>query len=115
MSWRVLYVEESDSLSLYLDNIKVKRGTVELTFPINDIAAVVIDNYKLTVTINLMNACSQRNIPIICCGDNHHPLNIVLPLSGHYNGSKIFSKQLLWGETSKAKFWQIFIKQKLNR
>ena len=114
MSWRVLYVEESDNLSLYLDNVKVKRGTVELTIPLSDLAIIVIDNYKLTLTVNLLNACSNRNIPVILCGDNHHPLNIVLPLSGHFNASKIFLDQLQWKDELKAVFWKIYIKQKIK-
>lgn len=114
MSWRVLYIEESESISLYLDNIKVKRATVELTFPLNDICMIVIDNYKLTLTVGLANACSIRNIPIIMCGDNHHPLNILLPLSGHYNSSKVFLEQLNWKEDYKERFWKLYIKQKIK-
>lgn len=114
MSWRVLYVEESESLSLYLDNVKVKRGTVELMFPLNDIAMVVIDNYKLLITINLFLAFSSRNIPVVICGDNHHPFNITLPLNGHYNSSKIFLDQINWDKNLKAKFWKIYIKQKIR-
>lgn len=114
MSWRVLYVEESEMLSLYLDNVKVKRGTVELSFPLNDIAIIVIDNFRLSITINLLNACSLRNIPVVMCGDNHHPLNIVLPLNGHYNSSKIFLEQLEWKKELKNIFWKIYVKQKIK-
>lgn len=114
MSWRILYVEESDSISLYLDNVKVKRGTNEFTFPLNDISLVLIDNYKLVCTIGLFNACSTRNIPIVICGDNHHPYSILLPLHGHFESTKILFDQLSWTEDNKNKIWQILIKRKIS-
>lgn len=114
MSWRILYVEESDSISLYLDNIKVKRGTNEFTFPLNDISLVLIDNYKLVCTIGLFNACATRNIPIVICGDNHHPYSILLPLHGHFESTKMLFEQLSWTEDNKNKIWQILIKRKIS-
>lgn len=114
MSWRILYIEESDSVSLYLDNVKIKKAANEFTFPLGDILLVMIDNNKLTITINLINACSKRNIPILTCGDNHHPLSIILPLNGHFEASKIFLDQLGWSNSLKQHFWQLYIKQKLR-
>lgn len=114
MSWRVLYVEESDSLSLYLDNIRVKKGTNEYTFPLSDISLVIVDNYKITLSINLLNACSLNNIPFISCGDNHHPLCILLPLHGHFESSKILFDQLKWSEEYKSKLWKFIVKKKIE-
>ena len=114
MSWRVLYVEESDGLSLYLDNVKVKRAANEFVFPLSDILLILLDNYKLTITVNLINACAKRNIPIITCGENHHPISLVLPLSGHFEASKIQMGQLEWTQELKGLFWQRYIKQKIK-
>ena len=78
MGWRVLYIEESDSVSLYLDNVKVKRGSNEFLFPLSDITfIIIIDNFKVLISLHLINACAEYNIPIISCGDNHHPLSIL--------------------------------------
>ncbi len=114
MSWRVLYIEESESISLYLDNIKVKRAANEIIFPLSDISLVLIDNRKLNITVNLINACSERNIPIITCGLNHHPICNMLPISGHFESSKILYFQLDWNETLKQELWKILIKQKIK-
>lgn len=114
MSWRVLYVEESDGLSLYLDNIKIKRAANELTFPLSDISLVLIDNFKLTITANLINGCVKRNIPIIICGDNHHPAALILPVHGHFECTKILFNQLSWSEELKGVLWQLLVKQKIK-
>lgn len=114
MSWRVLYIEESDSISLYLDNIKVKRGANELMFPLIDIAVIVVDNKRLNITVGLINACALRNIPLITCGDNHHPHTIILPLHGHFESSKVLYNQLNWSEKQKSHIWQMIVKNKIK-
>lgn len=114
MSWRVLYIEESDALSLYLDNIKVKRAANEITFPLNDISLVLIDNYKLNITINLINACANKGIPIVFCGDNHHPYTLSLPLHGHFECTKVLFNQLKWTDEQRGLLWQSLIKQKIK-
>lgn len=114
MSWRVLYIEESDNLSLYLDNIKVKKGANELTFPLSDISLVLVDNYKLTLSVKLINACVEKNIPVVFCGDNHHPESMCLPVHGHFESSKVLFEQLKWREEDKGKLWQILIQQKIK-
>lgn len=114
MSWRVLYVEESELLSLYLDNFKVKKGTSELIFPLADISLVLIDNYKLNITVNLINACAKKNIPIVFCGDNHHPFSILTPIHSHFECTKVLFEQLKWREEEKGQIWQTIVKQKIK-
>ena len=46
MGWRILYIEESDNVCSYLDNVKVKRSSDEILIPYKDIHTIIIDNYK---------------------------------------------------------------------
>lgn len=113
MGWRILYIEESESVSLYLDNVKIKKGSNEYTFPLSDISLLLIDNYKIQISVHLINACSSRNIPIVSCGDNHHPLCITLPLSGHFESSYMFLRQLNWTDNQKSIYWTKLVEQKI--
>ena len=115
MGWRTLFIEESDNLSLYLDNIKVVRGANELFFPLSDISVLLVDNTKTQLTIKLINACSSSNIPIISCGDDHHPIAILLPFFGHFESAKIQNEQLLWTKEMKDIVWQNVIKAKISK
>lgn len=45
MSWRTLFIEESEELSLYLDNVKVRRASSDFVFPLSDLLIILIDNY----------------------------------------------------------------------
>lgn len=115
MSWRILYVEESEELTLYLDNVKVKRSLNEFTFPLSDILLILIDNYKTVLTVKLITMCANLNIPIVLCGDNHHPTCIMHPLTGHYAGSKMLAEQIGWTDELKAIVWKEIIKHKITK
>ncbi len=115
MSWRILYIEESEELTLYLDNVKVKRLLNEFTFPLSDIVLILIDNYKTVLSVKLITMCANMNIPIVLCGDNHHPISIVHPLTGHYAGSKILAEQINWSEEQKMIIWREIIQRKIAK
>lgn len=82
--------------------------------PLSDISLILIDNFKLACTINILNACSFRNIPVVICGDNHHPYSIVLPLHGHLESTKVLFEQMGWSEEYKSKLWKVIIKRKIE-
>ncbi len=114
MSWRVLFIEESNHLSLYLDNVKVVKGANEYLFPLSDILMIVIDNFKTNFSVGLFNACAKYNIPIILCGDNHLPYSIHLPLSGHYESAKMLNKQINYDNGRYGLVWKKIIQQKIR-
>lgn len=39
MGWRIVYATNVDHLSLYLQNLKVRKGDQEITIPLSDIFA----------------------------------------------------------------------------
>ena len=68
MSHRVLYVEKSNELKLYLDNLKViLESNDEVLFPISDIMILVIDNYRSTISVPLINKLTENNVCTILC------------------------------------------------
>lgn len=71
MSHRVIYIEKSECLRLYLDNLKVVIDEDELLIPVSDIQILVIDNYKATLSIQLMNKLTENNVCVIFCGIDH--------------------------------------------
>ncbi|MBR2137868.1 MAG: type II CRISPR-associated endonuclease Cas1, partial [Bacilli bacterium] len=60
MGWRTIYIEENNYLSLYLDNIKIRNVNDEdVLVPLKDIDVIVLDNYKSTISANLLSKCSE--------------------------------------------------------
>lgn len=114
MSYRVLYIEKSNHLHLYLDNLKVETEKGDLLFPIGDVQILVIDNYKSSLTIPLINKLVDKNVCVIICGIDHLPKSYILPMNGHFSQSGNIKKQICWSDTIKGKLHQSIVQAKIN-
>lgn len=113
MSHRVIYIEKCEYLRLYLDNLKVEYKDNELLLPISDIQILVIDNYKSTLTVPLMNKLVENNVCTIICGVDHLPNGYLLPMNGHFAQSGNINKQIHWNDNNKKKVHQKIVKAKI--
>ena len=114
MSWRIVYIEESDYLSLYLDNIKVIRNQEEIIVPLSDINTLVLDNYKITLTVHLLIALSTYNINVIICNLEHLPMSILVSFGGSSQSSLCLRKQISWSSLRKSIVHQEIVKSKIS-
>jgi CRISPR-associated endonuclease cas1, NMENI subtype len=114
MSYRVLYIKDSEHLSLYLDNLKIETEKGDLKVPISDIQTLIIDNNKTTLTTRLMNALTNNNVCTILCGVDHLPQTYIFPINGHYAQSGNLLKQIDWSDEIKAKLHKAIVKGKIT-
>lgn len=113
MGYRILYVEKSNSLKLYLDNLKIENNQGELLIPIKDIQILVIDNYQSVLTVPLINKLTDENVCVIVCGVDHLPKSYILPMNGHFSQSGNIQKQIEWTLESKGFVHQLIVKAKI--
>lgn len=113
MSWRIVYIEEADYLSLHLDNLKVTKGNDETTIPLGDINSIIIDNYKTTLSVNLLNKCMDYKVNVVLCDMKHLPNAIIYPYSGNYQASLVLKEQLSWKEENIRRIWKIIVEGKI--
>lgn len=114
MGWRVIYIEESQRLSLYLDNLKVHlTDDHEILIPLKDINSLICDNYKMSMTVQLLNQCAENNINVVVCGVDHQPKMMMIPHSAHHTMSLVLRRQIEWEEDKKKRLHQMIIKAKI--
>ena len=114
MGWRVVYIEESQRLSLYLDNLKVHLNEdQEILIPLKDINSLICDNYKMTMTVQLLNQCAENNINVVICGIDHQPKMMMIPHSAHHTMSLVLRKQTNWDDAKKQLLHQQIIQCKI--
>lgn len=113
MSWRIIYIEQSDYLKLYLDNLKVIREDTELLIPLSDIHTIVVDNQQTVVTARLLNKLAEYHILLIFCDEKHLPNIYSLSPHSHHQSSRVVHRQVNWPESSKAVMWQRLIQIKI--
>lgn len=113
MGHRVIYIENSEYLNLYLDNLKVHSDKGELKIPLSDISLLVIDNNKSNMSIPLINRLADFNVSVIICGIDHLPKSFLLPLNGHFSQSGNLFKQIQWQDNDKKLIHQLIVRAKI--
>ncbi|MDR0865395.1 MAG: type II CRISPR-associated endonuclease Cas1, partial [Candidatus Symbiothrix sp.] len=53
-----------------------------ITRPIEDIGIVILDNWQITITQNVISSLLENNAAIIHCNNAHIPVGLVLNLDG---------------------------------
>lgn len=114
MGWRIVYIEESDNVSSYLDNVKIRRSSDDILIPYKDIHTLIIDNYKTNLTTNFLIKCAENKINLIICGLEHLPIAFVNPISGYAQSPLVLKKQLEWTSALKDKLHKQIIKGKIQ-
>lgn len=114
MSWRTIYITQCEKISLYLDNLLVIKDTIEYKIPLKDIGSIVIEDYKATFTMKILNKFIEYNILLITCDEEHNPYGILNSVGHHCRQYKVVSNQIRWGELEKDYLWRDIIKKKLE-
>ena len=114
MSHRIIYIEKCECLKLYLDNIKVIYNDNDILLPISDIQILVIDNYKSSLSIPLINKLTENNVCTVVCGIDHIPKSYILPMNGHFSQSGNINKQIEWDNNRKQIMHQKIVRAKIH-
>ena len=113
MSWRILYIENSHKVSLYLNNLKIEDGDESYVVPIADINTVIFNNYKMYMTAQLLCKLSQANVCVIICEKNGLPEVVLNPLNGSYVTFRNQELQMNLSQERRSELWQYLIKTKI--
>lgn len=114
MGWKIIEVENGHYLKLFLNNLVIFKEQDKITIPIKDIDVLIINNYKIMISIQLINELSENNVLTIVCNGKHKPQTYVLPIVGNYNSLKIFNEQINWNHKFKSNLWTNIVKQKIK-
>lgn len=114
MGWRIVYIEQANSMKLYLDNLKVTSDLGEVTIPLSDIHTIIIDNQTVILTVPLINKCSEYNVNLVFCSLEHMPKALINPLNGNYQGPSILKRQLAWSDCLKDIIWKKIVINKIE-
>lgn len=83
------------------------------TVPIEDIAVVVMENQQITITNGLLEKLVNRGVAVINCNQQHLPIGMFLPLSGHSEQTERFRNQMNASLPLKKNLWQQTITAKI--
>ncbi len=84
------------------------------TVAIEDIGVIVLENQQITITNGLLEKLVINNVAMINCDQQHLPIGLLMPLSGHTEQSERFKNQINASVPLKKNLWQQTISAKIT-
>lgn len=113
MAYRNIFISNEAKLRLRNKQLIVDNGE-ELSFPIEDIRSIVIDNAYTTLSAKLISKLSEDGVCIIVCDDRHTPSAAMMPIGVYCRVNKRVTLQFEQSKPKLKRIWQEIVKAKIN-
>lgn len=114
MAWRGLHLTQPSRLSMADDQIVVGQDDGEVRLALEDVAWVVIDSPRTSLTASLMSACMVHGIAIIFTDATHTPSGVALPFHRHHRQADVAARQTAATAPLKKRLWQALVRAKIE-
>lgn len=114
MAWRGLHVSRSATLLLRQGQCVVVQEGEEATFPLEDIAWIVLDSRQAMLSGPLLSELARHGIPFLVPDERHHPVGVLLPFHTYFAQSRIAHLQVAVSEPFRKRVWQALIVAKIS-
>jgi CRISPR-associated protein Cas1 len=114
MSFRTIYISNGNKISLKLNNLILNKEGINISIPIEDINAIILDNPHTLFSVQLFSELTNNNILILICNEKHLPSAQLLPLHNNTRQTKLILQQIEWSENKKQLLWQEIVKCKIH-
>jgi len=114
MAWRGLHLTKPSRLSLKDGQIVVAQEDSEVRLPLEDLAWVVLDCPRTTLTATLLSACMAAGVAVVATDETHTPSGVVLPFHGHFRQGAVAHAQAAMGQPLKKRLWQAIVRAKIE-
>lgn len=113
MAWRIIGIQNPSRLSLRDNQLTITQNE-EVSLPIEDIDALILDSYGTTATANLLTELATNSTTVVICNEKHLPTSVLLPYSQHSRQAKVSRLQLNMSQPLKKQLWQRIVMQKIS-
>ncbi len=86
----------------------------EHTVPIEDIAVVVLENQRTSISIPLLNALVADNVQVIFCNDHMLPHSMLLGFDTNNTQGETLRNQIAAGVVLKKQLWKQIVEAKIR-
>lgn len=115
MHHRIVHIGNDCHVCLHLKSLQILRNKEELALiQLEEIGAVILDGYSISLTAQLASALSQKNIALIFSDEKHLPSGILMPLEGHSTHSEILKQQIECSLPKSKRVWQQIVTAKIK-
>ncbi len=113
MAYRNIFIANEAKLKLKNNQLIVFNGE-ELSFPIEDIRSIVVDNPYTSLTGKLITRLAEDGVCLIICDDRHIPSCGLLPIGAYCRMNKRINLQFSQSKPKLKKIWQKIVQAKIT-
>jgi CRISP-associated protein Cas1 len=113
MAWRGVHISEAARLSIAHKQLVVEQGDELVHLPVEDLAWLVFDTPKATITTAALASLMDAGAAIVQCDGRHLPVGIGLPFHAHYRQGDIARRQIATTTPFKKRAWQLIVRSKI--
>lgn len=117
MLFRSIYIGNPSYLKLKDNKMKIlcpETKTEKGSVSVEDLGLLMLDNFQITISHQLIQRLMGNNVVIISCDAHHLPHGIMLPLHGHTEHSDRIKDQMAASEPLKKQLWKQTIECKIE-
>lgn len=114
MAWKGLHISQPARLSFADNQIVVAQVAGEARIALEDIAYVVLDESRVTLTARLLSACLDAGIVLVSTDARHTPNGVALPFHGHCRQAEIARAQIGMTAPFRKQCWRRVTRAKLQ-
>ncbi|NPA34374.1 MAG: type II CRISPR-associated endonuclease Cas1 [Chlorobi bacterium] len=85
----------------------------ETVVPIDDVWLLIIDNSRISITVEALRAVLNNKGVVLLCDDKHLPHGLMYALNGYYHTTYVIRYQAQMHQKTKERIWKDIIKQKV--
>ena len=101
-------------IGLHIENEQLVIGEKGVSFPLEDINCVLIENQSVTVSSYMLQEFAKNEIALYVCDEKHLPNAVLLPLVKHSRHFKMLTRQIEVGKPLIKRLWQQIIVCKIK-
>lgn len=114
MAWKGLHLTEPARLDLADSQLGVHRENSEIRLPLEDLAFVILDTPRVTLTTALLATCMEAGLALLITDTRHTPSGLALPFHRHHRQAAVASLQTGCSAALKKRLWQALVVAKIR-
>lgn len=91
MGYRNIKIDSS--VGLHIKNDQLVIGDKEISFPLEDINCVLIENQSVAVSAYMLQKFASQGIALYVCDERHLPNAVLLPMVKHSRHFKMLTNR----------------------
>ncbi|RMB07906.1 type II CRISPR-associated endonuclease Cas1 [Eilatimonas milleporae] len=116
MAWRGLHISNPARLTHRRRQIVIalESEDEELSFPVEDVAWIILDTPQVSLTGALLSALAENGVAMIVPDAKHHPAGVLISFHQHHAQSAIAHAQIAMTTPLQKRLWQRIVKAKIE-